>query len=214
MVKYDNKSLANGQSIKELRAAISRSQSLNITAHSIYRMIENGAWKYYYSDFTDEVYQYEDHQFAEWITKSPPEGLATTIQRLKDICKDSPDALAKLEGALLPMAKHGVNQHDKVGGYIEPPKIKRGTGRDYIISRLKRDAPNIAEQVIQRELSAQAGKRKAIEDGLWIQNSRKNNNKILIKDVHDIDNVVKVLVDKLTDSEKLQLLAGIEKSLS
>ena len=50
--------------------------------------------------------------------------------------------------------EHGINQHN-VGGSNLSPNIDRG--RQYQIQRLKRDAPDIAIKVINREISAKQG---------------------------------------------------------
>jgi hypothetical protein len=61
-----------------------------------------------------------------------------------------------------PITKHGTNQHtEKVGGDNVTSTTERGNKPEYIIRRLKRDAPKIADEVIEGKLSPYAGAIKA-----------------------------------------------------
>jgi hypothetical protein len=212
MKNVDNKSLANGKEVKELKSLLyesewDRGHGYGAISSAIGSVIESGAWKNYYSENGEEVWTRDDSQFKEWIEASPPGGLASSIPRLKEICSRSPETLWKLEQAIEPMGKNGVRHYDKDSTY-DMAKVKSGSnGRDYIISRLKRDAPEIAEQVIQHELSAQAGKRQAIELGLWVvKSSGKRKKRLSIDLSQDLEVIAKDLIENVDMDKFLKIL--------
>jgi hypothetical protein len=71
------------------------------------------------------------------------------------ICyKRNPNIWQEHEEQSNPLNKNGTNQHN-LGCSNLSPNIDRG--RQYQIQRLKRDAPDIATKVINREISAKQG---------------------------------------------------------
>jgi hypothetical protein len=94
--------------------------------------------------------------YVEFARYEVPWGLGWDIDVIKAHCKRKPNIWQEHEEQINAMPKHGINQHNK-GGYISPPQIDKGTSRQYQIQRLKRDAPDIATKVINREISAKQG---------------------------------------------------------
>ena len=92
------------------------------------------------------------------------------MDRLMRYCEDDEEAIRLLKEEL-PAAGHrgnptGANQHTKEGeGERKGNNITfpsdRGTKASYTLSRLKRDHPEIAKEVIDGNLSANAGAIKA-----------------------------------------------------
>lgn len=144
------------------------------TANDIYNILidinGHNAWTLNMDYFT---MLYEDRNF--WSVRSPknlspktfksyvefamyevPWGLGWDKDIIKAHCKIPTYIWKEYEEQLYPSFKHGINQHNG-GGYISPPQIDKGTSRQYQIQRLKRDAPDIAIKVINRELSAKQG---------------------------------------------------------
>lgn len=101
--------------------------------------------------------------FLSFVTENPPRGLGTTIGKLEVWVKaEMPDLLPILKDSKIPgLAGHGANQHS--GGLRNTNS--NGDTADYILARLKRDDPGLAQQLIDGEISAheaaiQAGIRK------------------------------------------------------
>lgn len=81
--------------------------------------------------------------------------------------------------------------------YNDLKPAQQGTSREYLISRLKRDNPELAERVIRGELSAN---RAALEAGI-----RKE--RIMVPN-HDMELAAKALIAKLS-AEQIEELVGI-----
>ena len=94
--------------------------------------------------------------YVEFARYEVPWGLGWDIDVIKAHCKRKPNIWQEHEEQINPMPKHGINQHNG-GGYMSPPQIDKGNSRQYQIQRLKRDAPDIATKVINREISAKQG---------------------------------------------------------
>ena len=96
------------------------------------------------------------NSYVEFARYEVPWGLGWDIDVIKAHCKRKPNIWQEYEEQSNPMPKHGINQHNG-GGYMSPPQIDKGNSRQYQIQRLKRDAPDIATKVINREISAKQG---------------------------------------------------------
>ena len=146
----------------------------NNTANDIYNILidinGHNAWTLNMDYFT---MLYEDRNF--WSVRSPknlssksfksyvefamyevPWGLGWDKDIIKAHCKIPTYIWQEYEEQSNPIKIHGVNQHN--GGVdMSTPHIVGGNSRQYQIQRLKRDAPDIATKVINRELSAKQG---------------------------------------------------------
>ena len=111
--------------------------------------------------------------YVEFARYEVPWGLGWDIDVIKAHCRRKPNIWKEYEEQLNPIDKHGglrkqddmasclnkngVNQYNG-GADISPAQIDKGSNsRQYQIQRLKRDAPDIAIKVINRELSAKQG---------------------------------------------------------
>jgi hypothetical protein len=96
------------------------------------------------------------NSYVEFARYEVPWGLGWDIDVIKACCKRNPNIWKEYEEQLHPNKTHGsrryVNELD-----ISTSNIEGGTSRQYQIQRLKRDAPDIATKVINRELSAKQG---------------------------------------------------------
>ena len=92
-------------------------------------------------------------------------GLELTISELKDYCKRDEKALGMINaavGALGNVGGSGANQY--TGSNVDNINIaKGGTSSTYLLKRLKRDNPALADKVVSGELSANAA---AIQAGI------------------------------------------------
>jgi hypothetical protein len=95
--------------------------------------------------------------YVEFANYEVPWGLGWDIDIIKAHCRKQIDIWKEYEEHIKPSNKNGVNQYN-IGCDISQPNIERGsTSRQYQIQRLKRDAPEIATKVINREISAKEG---------------------------------------------------------
>ena len=94
--------------------------------------------------------------YVEFARYEVPWGLGWDIDVIKACCKRNPMIWKEYEEQINPLKTHGsrryVNEVD-----ISTSNIKGGTSKEYQIQRLKRDAPDIATKVINREISAKQG---------------------------------------------------------
>ena len=115
------------------------------------RIINEGLWRKR-KIRTGEIVEFE--KFEDFVTGMPPEGLGENPEMLKNLCRDDEEAMRALQKELGKELGNpgGVNNPDgrkgkKNQGYnitlIKDPQ--RGTKSDYLLARLKRDAPDIAE---------------------------------------------------------------------
>lgn len=103
----------------------------------------------------DSGEEVRSESFLDFVTENPPRGLGTTIGKLEVWVKaEMPDLLPILKDSKIPgLAEHGINQHS--GGGVNNTSIDRGTSDpDYILARLKRDDPTLAQRLIDGEVTA------------------------------------------------------------
>jgi len=102
--------------------------------------------------------------FAEFVTATPPRGLGTTVGKLEVWVKEElPEYPPYLKDSKIPKAgKQGRPKNNEKVDIINL-KVKGGTSEEYIISRLKRDDPGLAKQVMSGEITAHAA---AVKSGI------------------------------------------------
>ena len=95
--------------------------------------------------------------YVEFARYEVPWGLGWDIDVIKAHCKRKPNIWQEHEKQINPLNKKGgVNGYNHVND-ISYTSLEQGTSRQYQIQRLKRDAPDIAIKVINREISAKQG---------------------------------------------------------
>jgi hypothetical protein len=99
--------------------------------------------------------------FREFVETVPPDGLGSTVDLIAKIIRDDPEVEEQFRKATTGVV--GTNQHSDIITTLKP---KRGTSRPYVLSRLKRDAPELFKRVVAGELSANAA---SIEAGFKIR---------------------------------------------
>jgi len=93
--------------------------------------------------------------YVEFARYEVPWGLGWDIDVIKACCKRNPNIWKEYEEQLNPLNKNGVRSYST----FDMSKVdnKGGNSKEYQIQRLKRDAPDIAIKVINREMSAKQG---------------------------------------------------------
>ena len=120
--------------------------------HALAKVLSTGAWSRYDSP-TGKRVLYED--FAEWVTRPVPTGLETSVENLWEIAKGDRELTKELQKAGLPdLAKNGAIGN---GRSVDNVKATQGGNSEtYIIRRLKRDHPDLAELVLDGKETARA----------------------------------------------------------
>jgi hypothetical protein len=92
--------------------------------------------------------------YVEFAKYEVPWGLGWDIDVIKAHCKRKPNIWQEHEEQINPLKTYGGDKVNFEGSNLSS-NIDRG--RQYQIQRLKRDAPDIATKVINREISAKQG---------------------------------------------------------
>ena len=98
--------------------------------------------------------------FREFITYRTPWGLGWTIKAAEAILlPEKPKIWMDIESSIEPALEYGTNRFTKESESKEftCKLYDGGNKREYLISVLKRDAPEVAERVIKGEISARQG---------------------------------------------------------
>ena len=93
--------------------------------------------------------------YVEFARYEVPWGLGWDIDVIKACCKRKPNIWDEYLQEKHPLNKNGVRSYSTFD--ISKVDNKGGTSKEYQIQRLKRDAPDIAIKVINREMSAKQG---------------------------------------------------------
>lgn len=99
--------------------------------------------------------------FREFVFGETPWGLGWTYKVAEAfILPEKPEIWKEIEANVQAVNDHGINQHNE-DLTCKVHNKEYGNNRQYSISVLKRDAPEIAQRVIDREISAAQGMRLA-----------------------------------------------------
>ena len=93
--------------------------------------------------------------YVEFAMYEVPWGLGWDIDVIKACCKRKPNIWDEYLKEKHPLNKNGVRSYSTCD--MSQVDNKRGNSKEYQIQRLKRDAPDIATKVINREMSAKQG---------------------------------------------------------
>ena len=107
--------------------------------------IKENAWHEYYSDTLRQVVQHET--FESFITEEPPDGLGSTIEQIKDLCRSDTQTLDLIDKA---------TQHEPYIHHDSNNVTITGNTATYALRKLRKDAPTLHEKVINNELSPHA----------------------------------------------------------
>jgi hypothetical protein len=100
---------------------------------------------------TGEVVTFDS--FQQFVETEPPHGLGATVQMLKNLCRDDTEALDLIDQAV--RREVGANQWEGPSNSMTQG-AQQGTTRDYALSRLRRERPDLHQRVLAGELSPHA----------------------------------------------------------
>jgi hypothetical protein len=114
------------------------------------KVIEEGAWQHRIIRSTGQVVEFA--QFEEFVSTPPVEGLGADMRSLHRLCADDREALDLLDQAQV--GRQGART-DLVN-IINEVERPQGTTRQQALRKLRKDRPDLHEQVIRGEVSPHA----------------------------------------------------------
>jgi hypothetical protein len=191
--------IRNDQIVQSLSQAIARGMASIPAVPGLLRsVLEKDMWRERVVRQTGEIARF--NTFEEFVTSHPPEGLGTTVKVLESICNEHNGA------DVLPRLRAAKSAAGPVG---RPPEGQNNVLRcfkghndtaDGKLARLKRDRPDLAQAVIDGELSAHAA---AVEAGFA-------NPKVSIN-LRDLSSAARTIWRKLDRSEVMELIDWLYK---
>ncbi|MEP7284517.1 MAG: hypothetical protein ABI947_01960 [Chloroflexota bacterium] len=124
------------------------------------RVLTEDMWRKRILPETGQSVEFE--RFEDFVTTDPLEGLGTTLEVVKSLCKRDEDVLTLIDQVTKKTLNgNGINQPSE--GVIHntlPPQ--HGASREYTVVLLERDGHNeLAQQVLNRQISAAEARRQA-----------------------------------------------------
>ena len=141
--------------------------SLEEIPHFIKKIINENRWQRRYVKHLGELIEFDS--FEEFITTAPPEGMDTSIQRIKDLCQHDTKVreLINIEITKKPGAPVGntnaskeETNHNNIMNCLDT-KAVQGTSLDYTLRRLRKEAPELHAEVINKAMTPNAAAVKA-----------------------------------------------------
>jgi len=144
--------------------------------------------------------------FERYVCDPLPSGLGTDIRTLKNICRDNPEALDAIDRAC---TGHQGSRNDIL--YNIQEVAPTGTSRDAALRRLRKDRPDLHQQVIASQLSAHAAmvnagfRKKPSAAEQCVKAFRKSDNRLI---------VLKAILDTLEIHEIAAMRELIEERMN
>ena len=127
-------------------------EGISSIPRTIVGAIRRRAWERIFCHPTKQLVQFES--IEDWIRAKHPEGLDTTVEVVEALIKSSENAEAiDTFQQLVRKGKPAIGKHGGDRRSENAPKpessTKGGTGVDYLVARLKRDHPELLEEIGQ-----------------------------------------------------------------
>lgn len=121
------------------------------------RLLDEEAWREF--DAPAPVGRVKHTSFRSFVEARQPSGLGSRLGQLLALCGDDDDLRGRVQrlydAEIQPLPEHGGDRRsDTVQGYPVTLKTPRGNSRDYVIARLERDDPQLAQRVKRGEITA------------------------------------------------------------
>lgn len=148
----------NDDVIALLRVMLKGQESLEQVPGLIKQVIENGMWQERIINDSGQRVTYAD--FVRFIEDPPLEGLGTNVKLIYELCRGT-EAQKLIDGLIPAVGEHGGDRRSSSRVQDGIANLKTANTAEYVIARLKRDNPALAERVINGELSANAAAKQA-----------------------------------------------------
>lgn len=192
--------ISNDENVKLLtQYMVSGERSLKHFPSMLQTVIHEEAWRHRYVRQVRKEVVYE--RFADFITDHPPEGLGSTIDQVRALCREDTAATIALDRVLT--GKPGGNGNNQyMGGTCAistgSTRPRGSTHRSTIVERLSRDRHDLYARVVAKEISAREA---AIEAG-WV--------KPTITVPADPEDAARVLLKKFTGDDLRRLIGLLQ----
>lgn len=119
------------------------------------QLVDEEAWR----DFTapNPIGLVHHDTFREFIRDHPPRGLDSRVDQMLALCGSDRELIARVRGLVygdIPAAEESIHAGPGRGNKtLEPPKGFIANSAEYLVARLKRDDPVLAEKVVSGEMS-------------------------------------------------------------
>ena len=144
----------NADFIASLRHALGEGKhGLSAIPGLLKKIIQGDMWEEFYDEVERGVVLHAT--FESFITENPPKGLGSTIQQVRNMCRDDTEAIDAIDKAT--KRDVGTNQHSEGFDNIQGQAAPTGTSKAQALRRLRKDAPGVHARVIAGEISANAG---------------------------------------------------------
>ena len=143
----------NWHVVNSLRSALHKGEhGLSTVPGLLKRVLAEGSWREFVTERGEHV---EHSRFAEFVTAKPMRGIGATVDLVRRVVSDDPEAVDLLDRALQNPAH--VHSPDVDIVHVRPD----GNSRDRALRKLRADAPNLHAEVLAGRLSAHAAMVKA-----------------------------------------------------
>lgn len=152
MTVVPNPLVRNGHLVESLERSLrSGKHGLSVVPGLLKQVLAEGSWQ----EFTTQRDELVLHQrFADFVTTPPLKGLGASVDLIRRVIGDDPEALDLLDKALsnpagVHLERSGtdvISIRDNAGGH--------GTSRAYALRKLRKDAPELHTEVLAGRLTA------------------------------------------------------------
>lgn len=150
-----NELVINGNHIQSLSKLLGSSEhSLDLVPQLIVKIVDNNMWQEYIVPRTGEIVTFDD--FAEFVKTPPLEGLGVTMEVLKRLCRDNPAAMDAIDRATA-RANGGDRRSEGFShNNVMTENATQGNSPEYALRKLRKDAPELHQDVIEGKISPHA----------------------------------------------------------
>lgn len=142
----------NAHLVESLGSALRDGEhGLNTVPALILRVLEEESWREFVTKRGEHV---EHERFADFVCTPPLKGLGADPVLVRRIVKDNPKALDLLDQAM--QQPHGGDHTSQQSKDNNIQLAPQGSSQDRALRKLRKDAPELHEQVIAGALSAHA----------------------------------------------------------
>lgn len=146
MIRAVNRAAANNTYVESLGSSLNHGGAALITVPKlVIKVIETEAWR----EFQPRVGSVRHHQrFEDFVTAAPLDGIGSTMEQLRDICRSDTVALDAIDQAV----------QNRPALHIVKGEARAPTGNrsDVALRRLRKSAPELHAEVLAGHLSAHA----------------------------------------------------------
>ncbi len=136
--------------INDLQQEIYRGEdTLSAIPKTLRIVIDRDLWRERVVQATGELVRFD--RFEDFVTAPPLEGLGSSVRQLKHLCRDDKAALDALDRATVAERGRPHKAEENVSNRNNKPD--KGTTASYALRKLRKDRPDLHEQVLQGALS-------------------------------------------------------------